>query len=704
MERWVDEIEDWDSRRASDGYAGLHALADEGFSGAASAGGTWAFLVNGRVVGVYQHRQTAAGSEISPADIERFEDAAITAYEAPHPALPLLIAMQASDGETRGRYYTGNTPLSEVHETLSGGFTGYVELSENVLSGDYYTVYQGGRASHLAFIGNAKRLLTDEEAQERAEDEVGIYEVVAVDIEVTELPEVDDEESDTAAVVGGGIDESTEDPTEDDPEESTTAEPEDTEESDEAAVSGEPATEDEREGRSTPEEAAEELTEPESEPEPESEDAADDEPAPEPATEPAAADDTDATDEPRDEQPEPESAVTAVEESDSQAATGDSHTATAASSPVDAATAASALATHTIPSLDPERSGTGDGGSASAATASRTVDGRSSSPDSSSGTEEPAASAELEELRNELERTRSEAESAQAALSEAEADLESTREELQQVRAERDELAQRVEELETQLARLEEAGAAIATEGPALSRAEALAGTNLFIRYESKGKATLEKAHDGESDAEALAENLSLEHHTQFEDEGATVEGRPFDEWLAESQEFQFARWLVTKLLFEIRETRSVEGMRGLYDALPRIDRIQFAGSVTFRDEEEGEREVRYDCVARDKMGEPLVVANLEAGRDPVTESAMASLVTDTEAVVTAEPTVASGMLVTASFFDPAALETAQQATSGSLLSRDKRRSFVKLSRKRGFHLCLVESRDETFHLSIPDL
>lgn len=697
MERWVDEIEDWTPRRVSDGYAGLHELTDEGFSGAASADGTWAFLVNGRVVGVYQHRQTAAGSEVAQTDIERFEDAAITAYEAPHAALPLLIAMQAADGETRGRYYTGNTPLTEVHETLSGGFTGYVELSENVLSGDYYTVYQGGRSSNLAFIGNARRLLTDDEARERAEDEVGIYEVVSVDVDITEIPEAE-EESDVAAV---GTVEADAEAAEPDGA-PTEAVPDEAETSDDASEAETPTVEGDE-----PEELAEDPTPAVVTAVREAED---------PEAEESGADDPEEVPETSEAEPEPEPGVeperapaTASESDPIPASTTDSTTEPTDTSPPDPATVAGALATHAIPSLDPERSGTGDGESSTssepaqraAVSQQRRQPQRQSRPEPS---ELEAARSELAEVQAELERTRSEAEATQGELDEAEDALERTREELAQVRAERDELAKRVEELEAQLARLEEAGAAITTEGPALSRAEALAGTNLFVRYGSKGKATLEKAHDGETDAEALAENLTLEHHTQFESEGATVDGIPFDEWLDTSQEFRFARWLVTELLFEIRETRSVEGMRDLYDAIPRIDRIQFDGSVTFRDETEGEREVRYDCVARDRMGEPLVVANLDAGRDPVTESAMASLVTNTEAVVAAEPTVASGMLVTASFFEPGALETAQQATSGSLLSRDKRRSYVKLSRKRGFHLCLVESRDETFHLSVPDL
>jgi hypothetical protein len=59
---------------------------------------------------------------------------------------------------------------------------------------------------------------------------------------------------------------------------------------------------------------------------------------------------------------------------------------------------------------------------------------------------------------------------------------------------------------------------------------------------------------------------------------------------------------------------------------------------------------------------------------------------------------------VTASFFEPNALETASEATSGGLLSRDKRESFVRLGRKQGYHLCLVEAREGKFHLAVPEL
>ena len=82
----------------------------------------------------------------------------------------------------------------------------------------------------------------------------------------------------------------------------------------------------------------------------------------------------------------------------------------------------------------------------------------------------------------------------------------------------------------------------------------------------------------------------------------------------------------------------------------------------------------------------------------------MASLVESGTQACSTEETFSGAFFVASSFFDPDALETAREATSDSLLSRDKRKSFVKLSRKRGFHLGLVEARDGSFHLSVPDL
>jgi hypothetical protein len=174
----LDAVTEWERRTVADGVAGLDDVADEGFSGAITTGSTWTFVLNGRYLGVFD------------GDAEDFADAALTAYTAPDISLPLLYAMQARGGEVRGRYYSQETPLIDLHDTLSSGnFVGYVELSENVLSGDYYVVYYGGRSLPAAYVGNSRRLLTGEEAFERAASEVGIYAVVDAHVEVVDLPE-----------------------------------------------------------------------------------------------------------------------------------------------------------------------------------------------------------------------------------------------------------------------------------------------------------------------------------------------------------------------------------------------------------------------------------------------------------------------------------------------------------------------------------
>jgi len=170
-------ITEWDARDFSGGFAGIRRVAGDGFSGAVTDGVDWLFLVDGRAV------------EVAGADIDAFADVSGTAYEAPDDALPVLFAMQEAGSEPRAKYYTNDTPLTEADRKLSqGGFTGYIELSENVLSGDYYVAYTGGESMAAAFVGNARRLETDDEAFELAADEVGIYTVYEVDLTVRDLP------------------------------------------------------------------------------------------------------------------------------------------------------------------------------------------------------------------------------------------------------------------------------------------------------------------------------------------------------------------------------------------------------------------------------------------------------------------------------------------------------------------------------------
>jgi hypothetical protein len=228
--------------------------------------------------------------------------------------------------------------------------------------------------------------------------------------------------------------------------------------------------------------------------------------------------------------------------------------------------------------------------------------------------------------------------------------------------------------------------------------ARALAGTNLFVRYDSKSEATLEDAHEGGLNHETVSRNLGLEHHTAFDSATVSVGGEPFETFLESSTEYRFVRWLLTELLYEIRDTENAQEMQELYDALPEIDRAELHGSV-----EVGDAEREFDVVFRDRVGEPLAVVDLSASREVTTAADLEALLDGAGTVAGEAPSLAGAFLVTASYFEPEALETAEAASdSGGLLSRSKRAGYVK--RGGGFHLCLVEGRDRRFHVVLPDL
>ncbi|OYR56993.1 DUF7527 domain-containing protein, partial [Halorubrum halodurans] len=324
----------------------------------------------------------------------------------------------------------------------------------------------------------------------------------------------------------------------------------------------------------------------------------------------------------------------------------------------------------------------------------------------------------IEELESALSSAESAREEVESERDRLEAERDELREELEDVRAERDELRTERERLEEELERLraeaerlrdqlDRAESRLPEGERSLSAAEAREGTNLFVRYDSKGGATLEDAHDGTVSREELRENLRIEHHTSFETEGLLVDGDPFESFLRGTMEYGFTRWLVEELPFEVGETGNGSALRDLYDALPEIDRAEIGGSVSVVIRENGEevREQRsFDLVLRDRMGNPLFVAELNDSRAPTAGATLESLVANGGVIAESNEAFAGAFAVTASFFEPDALEAASDAVGGGLFSRSKRKSFVKLSRKRGYHLCLVESREGGFHLTVPDL
>ncbi len=598
-------IEDWPSRSVANGLAGLRTLADEEFTGAITAGQTRVSMLNGRIIGVFD------------GTIDGLTDRSLTAYEAPATSLPLLWVMQRSETEPRARYYTKDTPLEEVDKTLSsGGFTGYIELSENVLSGDYYRIYYGGKALSLAFIGESEQLITGDEAFDRAADEIGIYEVFDVTVSIHELPTPDSPSEETA---------SDEEPVESEPP------PADTQ----AAIS-------------------------------------------EPSEEPPTAD--------------PETAETATSET-SPSVSADRAVSSDQSQP----TTSETTERHTIPALDPDQTHRSTDDHSSADSTDYTDTSHGAATPTPTGRQQQTTrlnelTEKLETVTEQRDQLKQERETLKAKVS----DLQATNKQL----------TERVQQLEDQIDTQPTASTDSAS-GQDLDAATALTQTDLFVRYDSKGQPTLADIPDGTADRSAVTDNLTLDHHTRFDADAVTIDDQPFDVFLRSTMEYQFVQWLVTELLYELIETHAEQTLRDVYRVLPEIDRLQLHGELTIQTEtDEGptDREIPFDVIARDRMGDPLLVARLNDSRDPATGTMIEELTEAATAAAQTHDTLGAAFLVTASFFEPSALETATEAAGGGLLSRDNRQSHVKVSRKQGYHLCLVEARNETLHLTVPDI
>ena len=796
--RVTDRVDGWEQRSVSDGYRGLQGLADADFSGVVRAGGAELYMTKGTVVGV------EGGS------VEDFESADGTSYRAPSPALPLLAVMQGRSEEVRAKYYTEETPMSEVDRTLSeGGFTGYIELSENVLSGDYYLVYHQGRSMSVAFVGNSQQLVDGDEAFETADDEVGIYEVRPVAVGAIEIPEPEP----TGGAAGSATDSRGEpdgqpepagsEPRVSDPTETETAVVDTPAEPAEAVADPERTGQVDQPGAADPpdETAAGSSTEPAAASRPEAEppgserddtdapgEATDPEPEPEPTedrsgrasgqgSEPgretrgdaaeqgatgqrqggAGADESTPGRDPAPlsdpgvqpnerpaSEPAPQSGAGPTEAEDGEGAMDTAGVAGEGTGAGGDEGTGVALETQSVPSLSPARTSprandreetaaetpsestrqtatevgtpsvaadTGQEGDEQAAPDGDT--GSSGSGQSvvtgtvDSGTTQAAEPEEVERLREQLEDRAAELDRLETELAEERDRREELQAEVTSLQEERDGLAAEVERLETELERVKEEFGVVTGAQQRLSPAEALDGTDLFVRYRSKNGMTLTDAHDGEGGREGVTENLRLEQHTQFDAGEVAVDGQDYDTFIRGRVEYQFVTWLVEELLFEVRDAGGVDGLGGLYDALPEVDRAELSGTIAVRYTEDGAEQrgqETFDVVLRDRMGDPLFVANLNDSRQGATEEMMGGLITAAERVGGTKDSLAGALLVTESFFEPEALETAAEATKDGLLSRDKRRSFVNLSRKRGYHLCLVEARNQNFHLAVPEL
>ncbi|WP_440765792.1 DUF7527 domain-containing protein [Natronorubrum sp. DTA7] len=328
---------------------------------------------------------------------------------------------------------------------------------------------------------------------------------------------------------------------------------------------------------------------------------------------------------------------------------------------------------------------------------------------SDTGTQEQQRIATLTE---QLETLQDQRDALVTKAGELETERDQLRSENQELTSTVDRLQSRIRELETELQRARESAATTGTgsETPAASTQlppqRALAETNLFVRYGSKSQPTLETAHDGDADKNEVASNLQLEHHTSFDAADVAVDGDPYEEFLSSTMEYRFVDWLTETVLYEIRDTGNGDALGDLYDAIPRIDRAELGASISLADDETEDvpDEVTFDIVAFDKMGNPLVVANLNDSRDPASQGMLEEMEEAASAVKANYSDLAASVVVTSSYFEPGALEVADQATSGGFLSRGSKLSYVNLSRKEGYHLCLVESRSEGFHMNVPEL
>jgi hypothetical protein len=816
--RVEERVDNWGTRPFSGGHAGLHELADEEFTGVVdTAGGTWLCLLNGKVVGLFGGR------------MDGLADAEGTAYVAPHPALPLLFAMWERGGTQEDRYYTKDTPISEADATLSsGGFAGYIELSDNVLSGDYYVCYYGDRSMSVAFVGANRRLLTDDEAFERADDEIGIYDVYSVDLEVVEIPAP--ESANGSAVAGAGAtadgpnrDESRgADPatSPDDPGGSRTGPPPET--APESTGGDAPPEGDRPSGRETPPrdpdpapggDGRESPAGTEADPAPGSERAPPEEPSSEgasaephpqnppggsdPPADPPATDDAPDPAGPSDAAPAgrgpdgndgaspagedplagdpgsdgestPSESHGGPDAVESDAGTGNASRPAAHRDPApsdrnrdpgsaDAAGNGADGATETAPRSDgrsADRTGTdasrpgGDRPPVEDAPGSPNDPGDTADADDATASRRSPAPGEEDRLRQRVRRQASTIDRLQERLSALETDREDRRvrsdrlsDRIEEVAGDLAELRRTVMRLDRTVERLEAdadrdrapasepadaapsedagsptpagssttapaesggSGPAPAADGRSLSVEDALRETTVLVRYGSQGKSTLKTAHGGGADAAEVNDNLRLTAHTSFDDSAATVEGRPYPDFLRDRLEYRFFEWLLRALLYEIRETGNQDALADLYDAIPRIDRAEFRGAVDLGEAAE-EESVRFDLVARDDRDRPLVAMNFQESRDPATEGMVVEL-QDRAKGVSEATGLAAAFLVTTSYFDGAAKDAAEAATSGRILSRSSKESFVRVNRKQGFHLCLAAVSEGDFHLRTPEL
>jgi hypothetical protein len=701
----VARIEKWDRRAVDDGRVGLSELGDAEFSGAVDAGGAWFFVLNGRIVGEHGGSVDRVGAGDG-----------LTAYTAPHPSLPLLFAMQERGGERQGRYFTDDTGLGDVHETLSAGsFTGYVELSERIHSGDYYLVYYGGRALFVAFVGTSGQLVAGEEAFERARDEVGIYEIYSVDLEVRDPPEP------SAGGRAGAAGNMADGPVAGlpDPDPGTERD----------RIGGRPAGDGDETDASTSEDPVEGLRDPDPDAARSRMEESSEEGSPEKGT-PETGGATTSRERSDPDTPEPDTPEerTDTGEPDVEADPGEGGTDTGEpdveADPGEGGTGAGGNEEppredgeqnrpgsetgwtseagrdelpwndgQTVPALDPERAAVPARDSPTETESSpepgsqpgrRSSDPPSKTGVSGGGTGGNGGAGGVREDR----------------VAELESELETLRDQVESLGRERDRLAERQNRTAEGGTDVDQA-AELSTEQTAATKAltpkEAFAGTDVFVRYASANRPTLADAHRGAASFEAVKQNRRLKTHTRFDAGGATVDGEPFESFLRNTLAYRSVAWLTTTFLFELRQI-GTERLRDLYDALPDIDRAEFDGTVGGSDQEP-----TFDIVFRNKTGEPLFLADIEEGEGPTDGRPVSELLDRSRGVAGSRSSIAGVFLITSGSFDTEAHKAVRNATKSGFFSRDSRASFVKNPRNDGYHVCLVEAGTEGFYLRQPE-
>ena len=616
-----DTVALWEDRPVDADRNGFVKLLEQEFNGLVEdQTATRAFFVRGRVV------------HVEGGSLEAMSRATVTASEADDPGVAMLAAMRTKGPEPRARYYTHETPISTVDDTLrSGGFTGYVSLAEQVVSGAYFLVYHNGKRMPVAYVGTAQRIVTGEEAYELTVNEVGIYEVFPTPIEVQTIEAADrasPRERDNGVSEALSIDLSPG---------STEASP-----ARSAAAS---------DAMSAPETASDP---PDSDPDP----------------------------------PDSDTLVSAGDasiEADPVASGGDA-------SP-DVAPTVEPMATDTPSDRPPGNEAV-----------TSHLQGRLMA---------------LEERRRELERDRDDL---MRQVTRAEARVEDRDEQIKRLTAEYEAelsdqadiieaherrveaMREEIEQLRTSLA---ERGVAEeeAIESEERPRRGALEESNLFIRYADKAGPSLRDFRLQNAAIEKVQENLTVETHTNFDPQRVTIDGQPFDEYLHQSTEYKFISWVTGDLLALIDTTGTRGSLGPLFEAITAIDRVELYGEITTSVPDEDEPISRpFDIIARNKVGDPLIIADVNTTTAPTTRAMTRALSEKIMDLAPEIPDIAAGFYVTESFYDPGALQVIADAVSSGIIPRTNKRSYVRIGRGRGFHLCLSERRGEEFYLNVPDL